>query len=356
MRKRVTLKEVAARASVSYQTVSKVITQKVHVSEATEQRIWDAVRELNYTPSYTARSLRSQRSMTIGYSWEPSPPDQTNPILDEFLQSMFRTAEKYGYYLLCFPYHTEIHRQLATYRELINTGRVDGFVLSIINYDDPCVNYLLERKFPFVGFGHLEEPYHFPNIDVDGGMGLRMAVDHLLGLGHRKIAALAWPLDSRVGNNRMDGYFAAMHEASIPVHGGWVERGEGSYDVGYNATLKFLALAEKERPTAIVAMNDLMAIGAMAAIRQTGLRPGRDVAVIGFDDSPTVRYLNPPLTSLHQPISTIGKNLMERLIAFLETGTYPDPMCELVAPQLVVRDSTIGFQKDQPSPWKGANS
>lgn len=353
MPKRVTLKEVAARASVSYQTVSKVINEKVHVSKDTEQRIWDAVRELDYTPSYTARSLRSQRSMTIGYSWEPSPPDQANPILDEFLQSMFRTAEIYGYYLLCFPYHAEIHRQLAIYREMIDTGRVDAFVLSIINYNDPCVNYLLERNFPFVGFGHLDNPRSFPNIDVDGGLGLHMAVDHLLELGHRRIAALAWPSDSRVGNNRMDGYYAAMRKAGIHTHTEWVQRGEGSYDVGFQATLKFLALPELLRPTAIVAMNDLMAIGAMAAIHQAGLRPGADIGVIGFDDSPTVRYLNPPLTSLRQPISTIGKTLMERLIAYLETGEYPDPMCELVAPQLVIRESTIGFEGGQPSTWKG---
>ena len=133
MLKRVTLKQVAARASVSYQTVSKVINQKAHVSDETKERIWEAVREMGYTPSYTARSLRSQRSKTIGYSWEPSPPDQTNPILDEFLQSMFRTAETCGYYLLCFPYHAEISKQIDIYRELIDTGRVDAFVLSIVN-------------------------------------------------------------------------------------------------------------------------------------------------------------------------------------------------------------------------------
>lgn len=353
MPKRVTLKEVAARASVSYQTVSKVITRKVRVSGETEKRIWDAVRDLNYTPSYTARSLRSQRSKTIGYSWEPSPPDQTNPILDEFLQSMFRTAEKFGYYLLCFPHHPELSKQLAAYTELIDTGRVDAFVLSIINYNDPCVNCLIERNFPFVGFGHLDDPCGFPYIDVDGGLGLHMAVDHLLELGHRKIAALAWPADSRVGNNRMDGYFAAMREAGIPVQDEWVERGEGSYDVGYRSTLRLLSLDESIRPTGIIAMNDLMAIGAMAAIEQSGKRPGKDIGVIGFDDSPTVRYLDPPLTSLRQPISDIGTNLMERLITFLETGKYPDPMCELVAPQLVIRESTSGYENGRPSLRKG---
>ncbi len=344
MLKRVTLKQVAARASVSYQTVSKVINQKAHVSDETKERIWEAVREMGYTPSYTARSLRSQRSKTIGYSWEPSPPDQTNPILDEFLQSMFRSAETCGYYLLCFPYHAEISKQLDIYRELIDTGRVDAFVLSIVNYDDPCVNFLVERNFPFVAFGHLDDPTSFPNIDVDGGLGLHIAVEHLLSLGHHKIAALAWPADSRVGNNRMEGYFSALHEAGIDALPDWVQRGEGSYDVGFKSMLRLLEMPEPIRPTAVVAMNDLMAIGAMAAIHQKGLRPGKDIAVTGFDDTPTARYLNPPLTSLRQPISEIGQNLMGRLISYLETGTYPEPFGELVAPQLVIRASTTGIE------------
>lgn len=343
MTKRVTLKEVAARATVSYQTVSKVINHQAQVTEETRKRIWEAVRELGYTPSYTARSLRSQRSMTIGYSWAPSPPDQTNPILDEFLQSMFTAAEAGGYYLLCFPHHDEISRQIDTYRELIDTGRVDGLVLSVINYNDPCVKYLLQRNFPFVGFGRLDDPLRFPHIDVDGALGLRLAVKHLLELGHRRIASLAWPEDSRVGNARMEGYVSAMNEAGLDIPPQWMPRGEGTFEVGYHATLRLLELSADIRPTGVVAMNDLMAIGAMAALRHKGLRPGNDFAITGFDDTPTARFLTPPLTSLRQPIAMIGQNLMQRLIAFLETGVYPEPYGELVAPQLVIRQSTTGI-------------
>jgi DNA-binding LacI/PurR family transcriptional regulator len=180
---------------------------------------------------------------------------------------------------------------------------------------------------------------------VDGGLGLRMAIEHLLALEHRKIAALAWPEDSRVGNNRMEGYHEAMDAAGIDVLPEWVKRGEGSYTVGFQTTNELLDLPEDIRPTAIVAMNDLMAIGAIAAIRQRGLRPGKDLAVTGFDDTPSGRYLTPPLTSLRQPISLIGKNLMERLITYLETGEYPEPFADLVAPELVVRESTTGIKE-----------
>src|SRR5512135_2144452 len=151
-RRRVTLKDVAALADVSYQTVSKVINHQVRVKKKTEEHIWQAVAALKYYPSHTARALRSQRSFTIGYSWPPTPFDQTNPILDQFLQSIFAAAEERGYYLLCFPYHADPQEHLATYRMLIDTGRVDGFILSSIEYQDPRVLLLLELNFPFAAF------------------------------------------------------------------------------------------------------------------------------------------------------------------------------------------------------------
>src|SRR5262245_46460145 len=133
MKKRhATLKHVASSAGVSYQTVSKVLNRQIQVSKETEDRIHEAARSLGYRPSFVARSLRTQRTFTIGYSWPPSPPDQENIILDQFLQSMFFAAEERGYYLLCFPYHSKLDKHLATYNELIETRRVEGFVLSNI--------------------------------------------------------------------------------------------------------------------------------------------------------------------------------------------------------------------------------
>lgn len=344
MFKSVTLKEVAAEAGVSYQTVSKVINNKANVSPETEKRIWQVIADLNYTPNYRGRSLRRQRSNTIGYTWEPSPPEQTNPILDSFLHSMFRAAEEKGYYMLCFPFHADDARMLQVYQQLYNTGRVDGFILSRLNYDESSVPYLLENKIPFVGFGRLDDhDQSFPYMDVDGGNGIAQAMDHLVSLGHRKIAALAWPENSRVGNNRLEGYFTGLATAGLRRNPNLIMRGEGTLEVGFETTSHLLNLPEEIRPTAIVCMNDMMAIGAMQAIRSVGLQPGRDIGVTGFDDSPIARYLNPPLTSISQPIPTIGENLMKRLIDYLETGTYQEPRCELIAPKLEIRESTMGY-------------
>lgn len=341
--KRVTIKEVAAKADVSYQTVSKVINHKVEVLPGTAERIWNAVNELGYRPNYTARSLRSQQSRTIGYTWSPSPHGLTNPILDQFLQSMFHTAEQNGYYLLCFPYHDDNERQLAVYSELIDTGRVDGFILSSIEYNDPRINFLLERDFPFVGFGRSNDELVFPYIDVDGGLGVYQSVIHLFEQGRQKIAALAWPEDSRVGNNRMSGFFRAMDECGLPVMPQLISRGVGNYEFGYQACEELMQLPPNLQPDAIVALNDYMAMGAMAALQKQGMIPGEEVAVTGFDDNPIVQYLRPSLTTVQQPIWDIGQKVIEMLVYQLKEGKMPDPICSLIAPRLIIRQSSQYF-------------
>ncbi|WP_322807024.1 LacI family DNA-binding transcriptional regulator [Thermanaerothrix sp.] len=348
VKNRVTLKDVARRAGVSYQTVSKLINRQIRLAEETEQRIWQAIQDLGYTPHYNARSLRAQRSFTIGYSWPPSPPDETNPILDQFLQSMFVAAEARGYYLLMFPYHYEVEKQIAAYADLIDAGRVDGFILSSVEYNDPRIRYLQERNFPFVAFGRSNPEWVFPCIDVDGGQGLYEVTRHLITLGHRRIAVLAWPRESRVGNNRLEGYLRALKESALPIDENLILRGEGKLDFGYRATHQLLNLPPTQRPTAIVALNDYMAIGAMQAAQEQGIRIGEDLAISGFDDIPLARYLTPPLTSIRQPIWEIGQHVIQRLIDIIENGQTPEPQCLLVPPTLIVRASTDPTVKANP--------
>ncbi|MEO7864168.1 MAG: LacI family DNA-binding transcriptional regulator, partial [Nitrospirales bacterium] len=234
MTPKVTLKEVAARAGVSYQTVSKVLNAQAQVTKETRQRIMDVVRDLGYRPNHIARNMRSKRSHMIGYSWAQSSPNQVNYILDQFLSSMVSEAEAAGYHLLPFPFR-DGQAQVDDYRELINTGRVDGFVISSVNYNDPRIAFLLERKFPFVAFGRSDPELDFPYVDVDGADGLYQAMQHLISKGHQRIAAIAWPEDSRVGNERMRGYFESMQTAGLDIRPEWIERGEGTFEFGYEA-------------------------------------------------------------------------------------------------------------------------
>jgi DNA-binding LacI/PurR family transcriptional regulator len=344
---RVTIKEVAQRAGVSYQTVSKLLNGQARLLPATQARIMQAVEELQYHPLSSARSLRSRRSRTLGYSWVPSAPEQANQILDTLLQSMLQAAELEGYHLLCFPHHPEPGHQLDGYRELYETGRVDGFVLSSIEYDDPRVLYLLERGVPFVAFGRSNPELEFACIDVDGGQGMRLATRHLLALGHTRIAALAWPESSRVGDNRMQGYLDGLSEAGITPRPEWIRRGEGLVGFGRKATAELLDLPASLRPTAIIAFNDPMAIGAIQTAQRRGLEVGRDLAVTGFDDTPLARFLHPTLTSLRQPTWEIGQRLIRQILGMLDAEGPLLPGCALVSPELIVRASTQPGSRDE---------
>lgn len=337
-----TLKQVANQAGVSYQTVSKVINKRVSVSKDTEARIWQAVHDLGYRPNLVARSLRSQRTRLIGYSWEPTPADQSNPILDRFLQSMAEVAEIAGYHLLAFPYRPGA-AWIDSHRELIDTNRVDGFVLSSVEYDDPRIQFLQQRRFPFVAFGQSNPGWHFPFVDVNGEAGMRRVVEHLLEGGHRRIAALAWPFGSRVGQNRIDGFLDGLKAAGIALQPNWIARGEGTYVFGLETTRCWLELPGSLRPTAIVAFSDVMAIGAMHAIQERGLRVGQDIAVTGFDDSPLIQYLNPGLTSVRQPVWEVGQQLMNILLGCLDDAPLEQDQV-LIPPELIIRESSGGFQ------------
>ncbi len=342
--RRVTLKDVAQSAGVSYQTVSKVINRQKRFRAEIEARVWKAVEELDYHPSQLARSLRSAHTRAVGYSLVSSRPDQINPIMDRFLESMMSTAETLGYAMLTFPHHPDPERQLAAYRALMVSGRVDAFVLSTIEYDDPRIRLLEQSHFPFVGFGQGNPGQPIPCVDVDGGMGMELAVQHLLDLGHRRIAALGWPQTSRVGNNRMEGYQRALEKAGCEVDPELVLRGEGRVAFGYHATRSLLDLPPECRPSAVVAFNDSMAIGAMHAAHERGLRIGKDLAITGFDDSSAGQYAIPPLTSVHQPFWEAGQHVIRSLLAALESGQPPEVRTVLLSPRLVVRESSTGVR------------
>jgi DNA-binding LacI/PurR family transcriptional regulator len=337
MASKVTLKQVAARAGVSYQTVSKVLNKQAQVSRDTEGRILRAVQELGYRPNQIARNMRAKRSFMLGYSWVQAALDQVNHILDQFLTSMVREAEAAGYHLLPFPFR-EGDEMIAAYRELIDTGRVDGFVLSSVNYDDPRIAFLLERNFPFVAFGRSNPELDFPYVDVDGFDGICQAMQYLLSRGHERIAAIAWPDTSRVGNERLRGYFESLHAAGLAICPEWIERGEGTFEFGREAASRLLELPSNDRPSAIVTLNDTQAIGALHAAREHGVEVGREVAIIGFDDATMSQYLFPALTTVRQPIHEAGRKCVELLVSLLRGGEPPERHV-LLAPKLIIRAS-----------------
>ncbi|MGE5141370.1 MAG: substrate-binding domain-containing protein, partial [Rudaea sp.] len=204
-------------------------------------------------------------------------------------------------------------------------------------FDDPRIAFLLQEKFPFVAFGRSNPERDISFVDVDGAQGITMVVEHLLRLGHRAIALLGWPEGSRVGQDRLAGYSRALNAAGISLREEWIARGEGSAAFGQRATARWLD--GDCPPTAIVALDDWMAIGAMRAVQEKGLHVGTDIAITGFDDVPMASCLSPPLTSVRQPVWQVGQEVVRILTGLLNDDT-PDPRQVLLAPRLVVRESS----------------
>ena len=333
-----TIKDVARLAGVSVATVSYVLNDTGAISKSTRQRVLQAVEQLGYRPSVIARGLQARKSHMIGYSWRTVPANQFNPILEKFIHSTAEAAARHDYHILTFPC-PEPYDEVGIYRDMVGSGRVDGFILPNTNLNDQRIRYLLDEGFPFIAFGRSNPDWDFPWVDVDGTDGIRQAVNHLLELGHRRIACLAWPEASLTGQYRLNGYLDSMAIAGLAVEPDWVIRTEYSYFSAYQVIKNWLDLPPGRRPTAVVALSDLMAIGVMNAAADAGLQVGPDLAVIGFDDAPITDYLRPSLTSLRQPIAKVCEQVVTMLIDLVR-GKPLSPDKVLLKPRLIVRAST----------------
>jgi DNA-binding LacI/PurR family transcriptional regulator len=333
-----TIRDVAQEANVSIATVSYVLNDSGTVSEATRQRVLQAVEKLGYRPSVLARGLQASESRMIGYSWRPEPPNRFNPILEKFIHGTAEAAARHSYHLLTFPC-PQRQDEVTVYREMVESQRVDGFILPNTNWDDQRIRYLLDVEFPFVAFGRSNPDWGFPWVDVDGADGVQQAMAHLFELGHRRITCLAWSEIHTPGYYRLQGYYNAMKHAGLTVEPGWVIRSENDYYEAYRLAQSWLNAPSDERPTAIVALSDLMAIGVMNAAADAGLEVGPDLAVVGFDDAPITGYLRPSLTSLRQPVAEVCEHVLEMLL-HLVRSQKPEPAQVLLKSRLIVRDST----------------
>jgi DNA-binding LacI/PurR family transcriptional regulator len=336
-----TIKDVAREAGVSIATVSYVLNNKLDaVSEETRQLVWEAVHRIGYTPNVTARNLRSSQSRLIGYAWHETPHEQVNPVLDQFMYSLAHFAENAGYHILTFTFAQ--NDPIPVYDELIRSGRVDAFVISGTVMHDKRIEYLMKGTTPFVSFGRSNPEWQFDWVDTDGTAGTRRAMDYLFTLGHRRIAFAGWDDASLAGKHRLQGYLDAMQAIHTPVHEGYVFHGTQSEQTGIDALTRFNSLPADIRPTAVMCVSDLVAIGVKNEAERLGMEIGRDISIIGFDDAPMLQYLRPPMTTLRQPLRDIARTLIEMLESKLgDTASARKrvPRTRLLAPELIVRES-----------------
>jgi DNA-binding LacI/PurR family transcriptional regulator len=326
--KQATLRDVADLAGVSYQTVWRVVKEHPHVAEDTRQRVLRAVRELDYRPHRAAQMLTTGRSYMLqlvifegGYG-DPLP-------------AMLHWTQEYGYTVVVTEVRdaTSCESLRAALRETAHM--VDG-LLMVLPYAHWAYEELSElcQGRPFV-VACTRLGSRMPSVVYDQWNGMRHAVEHLIGLGHRSIAEISGPMDSVDASLRHTSW-----QRCLEIHG--LEPGpsvEGDWEVrsGYSGAQRLLSAGR--RFTALVVGNDYMALGALRALREAGLGVPEDVSVVGFDDIPEAAYFDPPLTTVRQDFDVLGRESVEYLVSLIE-GASSTVQQRVFYPELIVRQST----------------
>lgn len=335
-----TIKDVAKEAGVSIATVSYVLNNRHEmVSEKTRIHVMEAARQLGYRANIIARNLQSSRTNLLGHAWHTNPIDQPNMVMLQFIYHLAQAAEAQQYHLLTFTHPDD--DPISVYDELMRSGRVDGFLLAETVQNDPRIRYLMGQDFPFVCFGRANPDWdnHFHWIDTDGKAGMYDGTAYLIDEGHERIAFLGWLRDSLSGNYRLAGYQAAMRDAGLPVPDDYIIHNDYAKNSIENAFKRWAMLPANEHPTAIVTVADYVAVATMRTAEQFGFQVGKTLSIIGFDDAPFVRYLQPGLTTLQQPLAEIAITMVE-MIDSLINGETPRQSQQLYTPRLVIGGSS----------------
>jgi LacI family transcriptional regulator len=339
----VKLKDLAAKTGYSITTVSRALAGYSDVSEKTRQQIMAVANSLGYQPNMVARQLRSQRTHTLGLIIPANERSFSNDFFSLLMMAVGDAAAPKHYDLLISA-QVPGEEEMAAYQKMVGGNRVDGMILARSRRNDPRIAYLKTQNLPFAVSGRAApgEVSDFPHIDVDSQAGIRCVVEHFIGLGHRAIGLILPPDDVAYTGYRHQGYRDALAQASLPYRSAYVITGDLLRSGGYQGAQALLD--RHPELTAIVACNDLMALGAMSAIQGRGLQVGQDVAVAGFDDIPAAEYAHPSLTTIHQPIYEIGQRLFRMLIGIIEGASFDET--QIILPtRLIIRASSGGFRE-----------
>ncbi len=289
----------------------------------------------NYAPRAAARSLARSRTNVIGLLIPRSAAFIfADPFFPTVIQGISEVCNNGGYFVMLSMLTSDTEQ--GFYDGILRSRRFDGLILVSSDIDDPILPLLLHDHMPLVLIGHHPYLQTFSWVDVENRDGARKAVEHLIGLGHRRIAMVTGSLQMAAGIERRDGYKQALLEAGIAIAPELLSIGNFSQEGGYQAMLQLLSLPQQ--PSAVFAASDTMAIGALRAIYEAGLSVPDDIALVGFDDLPNSAFANPPLTTIRQPIVEMGAAAVNLLIDQFER---PDPAARQVSlpTDLVIRSS-----------------
>jgi LacI family transcriptional regulator len=328
----VTRNDVAALAGVAPSTVSYVINNGPRsVSVEAREQVLKAIEKLGYHPSDVARSLRTRRTQTIGLVI----PDITNPFYGEMAQAVEEVSFEHGYTVI-LAHSSHLPERELRYAQVLRSKQVDGAIFLPVTPDLEPLHALHRAGIAVVVLERFVPGY--PCIIADEHCAGFLATRHLLELGHRRIGCIVLAGDSTSSAARAEGYRAALLDAGILPNKDLVVECENGYGAGEMSAQRFLRLPEP--PTAVVAHNDLIAIGTMKGFSQAGLKIPADISVVGFDDIAAASYVQPPLTTIACPKRQMGKAAIELLLNLMQSNERVAPRAMKLAVELVVRGST----------------
>ena len=329
-----TLEDIAKLAGVSRSTVSRVVNDHPHVREQVRERVWEVIERTGYHPNAAARTLASQRSWMIGLVLPRSVSSFfTDPYFPHLVQGVAQACNQYNYTLSLFLVSSSEDEE-RIFSRVSRKGLLDGVLVQAGQIGEQLIDRLAETGLPLLIVGRSLHLNNVSYIDVDNVTAAYNAVKHLIGLGYERIGTVAGPDNSTVGLDRKEGYVRALIEAGGPGGSRLPRAGGSTEGSGYRAMQQLLPA----RPDAVFAAADLMAVGAMQAVREAGLSIPGDVAFVGFDDLPLALRTQPKLSTVRQPIQAFGIRAVETLIDIIENGS--DPVRRVImGTELVVRDS-----------------
>jgi DNA-binding LacI/PurR family transcriptional regulator len=335
------IKDVARLANVSISTVSNVINRSKNVNEELKQRVYEAIKELDYKTNSVARSLKSRKTGVIGVIL----PIITSNFFPQVLKGIEDEAQKHGYQLMFFDCNYEFEKE-QKFIQLSQNYWVEGIILdSCVNlsvhasYVDFLIQKIIkEMKIPIVLLEQTPQKQQISSVMVDNQEGGYIATKHLLDNEHRQIAHIIGPPNLPMSFERLNGYRRALTDNHLPFNESLVKQGDFSPLSGYNAMKELLM--EGRKCSAFFAGNDQMAIGAMKAVKEAGLRVPEDIAAVGFDNISGASLVSPALTTVNVPKYRMGARAVEILVENINNPEIP-PRLEIVPTNFIIRTSTV---------------
>jgi DNA-binding LacI/PurR family transcriptional regulator len=334
----VTIKDVAKAAGVSPSTVSRVISNHQRISRKTSIKVKQIMSDLGYHPNMMAKSLVSKTTNTVGILL-PRPAEElfVNFFFAEFIRGIATQAARSGYDLLMTTGASE-KEELEAITRIVKGKRVDGVIILYSRPNDSIIHFLNKENFPFVLIGRNEE---FPDtlcVDNDNIQAAYDATNHLISQGHQRIGFVSGPSNLSVSRDRLEGYQKALRNANLPIHADWIVEGEFLQESGYRA-MSFI-MNTPDRPTALVAIDDIVTFGVLRGLTELGYRVPQDLSLVSFNNLTLSELTSPPISSIDIGIYQLGYTASHTLLNYIQNDNAPKSRT-IIPHRLIIRESSL---------------